>query len=1081
MLAAERFAGLRAVCGFLHVKSKLWPSGIIIFASGLTALLYQTTWLREFRLIFGNSTAASAAVLGIFMGGLGLGSALFGKRAESTYRPLAFYARLELLIAVSAGLTPTFLWLIRVAYIGSGGTFVMGSLLGSIVRLLLAATALAIPTMLMGGTLPALARFAVNEADSSRRGLALLYGLNTLGAVAGAAAGTFFMFEQLGNRATLYSACVLNLVVAGSAWLMSLREPALEIQTSTLSSLACQEPAAPFRLILFASAVTGFVFLLMELVWYRMLTPILGGTAFAFGMILAVGLLGIGLGGVTYSLFGGDRRPTLNGFACTCALEAFFITVPFALGDRIPIVAMLLQPLGMIGFCGKVAGWFALTSVIVLPTAIVAGFQFPMLLGLLGRGRDQIGSQTGAAYAWNTAGAIAGSLAGGFAFVPILTATGTWELAAFLLVVCAVIAAVVGQRQNVRLLQATLSIVISATVVLMWTFATGPTAAWRHSQLTSLKNYDSTPNETRDLLQALRRDILWEADGVETSIGISKSQSLAVIVNGKSDGNAKRDAGTQVMAGLLPALMHPHLERAAVIGLGTGSTAGWLAALPSIDRVDVVELEPVLTRFAHQCAPVNHNALENPKLNLIVGDGRELLLTTKQKYDVIVSEPSNPYRAGIANLFTREYYVAVAHKLNPGGLFAQWMQAYDMDLRTIRIFYSTISSVFSHIETWQTQSGDLLLIASNEPIQYDAEALRHRIATEPFQSALVKVWRTADLEGLFSHFVGNDKFARDIMRRPGIVLNTDDRMVLEFAFARNRQSGQRLSFDDMRRDAKLIGADRPIDPGELDWRKVEEQRNGMFLAYDHPPQSRDSMSEEEKTLVRAFRLYANDNLFGAWENWKLLRREPHNPIELIMVAECLAERGDETAVSYITELEKNARTEAQAIRARLLWRQNRTEEARSRMGEVLKLLHNDPWPMQALINRTIDLAIDMAQGPDRGSATRTIYTALQKPFAVYNSDETRMFALMRVSINLDGNLTGKHVLQSIEAAEPHIPWNFGFLKIRSVCYAAARHPLAADAESDLVEYVLAEPDILEPPGVPTPKPFTIADSALKLP
>jgi len=1057
------------------MNAKVWPSAILIFGSGLAALLYQTTWLREFRLIFGNSTAASAAVLGIFMGGLGLGSALLGKRAENTARPLSLYARLELFIAISAAATPVLIWLIRAAYIASGGTFAMGSLIGTLVRLLLAATVLAIPTILMGGTLPAMARFAVSDEDGSRRGLALLYGMNTLGAVAGAVLGTFFLFERLGNHATLYLACGLNAAVAGIALLMS-REETLQKSGPTLHTAdPATEAAPPLRMILFASAVTGFVFLLMELVWYRMLSPIFGGTAFTFGLILAVALLGIGIGGIIYSLAPGGHRPTLNGFACTCALEALFVTIPFALGDRLAIVAMLLQPLGSLGFHGNVLSWFALSCVIVLPTAIIAGIQFPMLLGLLGRGRNEIGIQTGAAYAWNTAGAIAGSLAGGFGFIPMFTATGTWQLVAILLIACACLAVFVGQRDNGNALRTLPSILVVTIVIVMWVFADGPTAAWRHNPLSLGKDYNRTPNETRDLLQSLRRAILWQADGVETSIGISKSDSLAFIVNGKCDGNAKRDAGTQVMLGLLAALIHPHPAKAAVVGLGTGSTAGWLAAVPSMERVDVVELEPVLTKFANQCAPVNHNALANPKLNLIIGDGRELLLTSKEKYDLVVSEPSNPYRAGIASLFTREYYEAIAAKLNQGGLFAQWIQAYDIDLRTIRIFYTTVSSVFPYVETWQTQGGDLLLITSKDPISYDFDSLRARIATEPFQSALAHVWQTNDLEGVFSHYVGNGKFAREVMCRPGVSLNTDNRMLLEFAFARSRQTGNHLSFEAMRLDARLLGADRPANSEQLDWKKIEEQRSGAFLVYGH--RAPRAWISEDETLGRAFLQYASDNLPGAWDNWRSLKREPNNPIELLLVAECLADQGSDGVLPYLDRLQKNYPTEALAIRARLLWRKNRVEEARRVMSDALVSLQADPWPLQALITRTIDLTVEMVESATATAATKSIYEALQKPFAVYNSDEDRMFALIRVGINLDNGPSGEHVLRSVEAAEPHVPWNLGFLEIRNTCYAASQHPRAERAENDLIDYLLAEPEKLEGPGSTSIKPLRIANAA----
>src|SRR6187402_1197164 len=168
------------------MRSKTLAATGLAFGSGAAALLYQTAWLREFRLVFGSTTAASAAVLGIFMGGLGLGSALLGRRVETQARPLAFYARLEMLIAISAAVTPALIWLIRAGYVALGGTLMLGIGLGTIVRLLLAAVALLAPTFFMGGTLPALARFAVPAEDESRRGLAALYGMNTLGAVAGA-------------------------------------------------------------------------------------------------------------------------------------------------------------------------------------------------------------------------------------------------------------------------------------------------------------------------------------------------------------------------------------------------------------------------------------------------------------------------------------------------------------------------------------------------------------------------------------------------------------------------------------------------------------------------------------------------------------------------------------------------------------------------------------------------------------------------------------------------------------------------------------------------------------------------------
>src|SRR4029453_1748056 len=179
-----------------------------------------------------------------------------------------------------------------------------------------------------------------------------------------------------------------------------------------------------------AAAIVGFAFFLVELVWYRMLAPVLGGSSYTFGLILAMALAGIGLGGCLYALGAASRRPTLHALAMTCGLEAFFLLLPYALGDRVAVLAMLLRPLGNLHFGLLVAVWCLVTSVVVLPPSIVAGYQFPLLVGVLGRGRRDVGREVGLAYAANTAGAIAGALAGGFGLLPLLGATGAWKLTA---------------------------------------------------------------------------------------------------------------------------------------------------------------------------------------------------------------------------------------------------------------------------------------------------------------------------------------------------------------------------------------------------------------------------------------------------------------------------------------------------------------------------------------------------------------------------------------------------------------------------------------------------------------------------
>ena len=440
--------------------------GLLLMGSGACALLYQVTWLRELRLVFGSTTAASAAVLAIFMGGLGMGNALLGKRADTRSNPLAFYALLEALIAISVGLSPWWIDASRTVYIALGGQMALGALGATTVRLALSAFILLAPTLLMGGTLPAAVAAVTTPEDKNRRAVAVLYGVNTLGAVAGAMASTFLLLPALGTRLTLWSACTVNIAVSACAWFLSRRQlatgPLAEPLAERLAAPSAQEKSAnqpthpldggqtlPHPIHVYATAAAvGFAFMLMELVWYRMLAPVLGGTTYTFGLILSVALLGIGLGGTLYPLCFRRRQPSLQSLSWTCGLEALFLAVPLALGDRLAIAAAMLHESNRLGFSGEVLGWSAIAAIVVLPAAIVSGVQFPLLIALLGRGHKDVGRQVGTTYAFNTLGSILGSLAGGFGLIPLLSATGAWRTVGIALAgLCAYLAIVAARRR----------------------------------------------------------------------------------------------------------------------------------------------------------------------------------------------------------------------------------------------------------------------------------------------------------------------------------------------------------------------------------------------------------------------------------------------------------------------------------------------------------------------------------------------------------------------------------------------------------------------------------------------------------
>lgn len=970
----------------------------LLFFSGLCALIYQTVWLRQFRLIFGASTYATGAVLAIFMLGLCLGSLLLGKRADGMNRPILYYARLELLIAGAAALSPLLLVLAAKLYFASGGSLQLGIAGATLLRLLLAAIVLGPATVFMGGTLPAAARSVSTDKDSSRRVVALLYGANTFGAVAGTILSTFFLLERLGNRTTLLLAVIVNLGVAILArWISISGADATPLPPREEHEV---ESVAPRTLVYAASAIVGFAFLLMELVWYRMLSPILGGTTYMFGLVLAIALAGIGIGSAVYAGFG-RSRPTVGGFALTCTLEALAIGIPFAIGDRIALLANALRELGAMGFGGHITGWAIVTSIVVFPPAVIAGFQFPLLIALLGRGREEVSRQIGAAYAWNTLGAITGSLAGGFGLLPLLSAPGAWRFVVILLALLGLAAAVVPFRERQFLTSG--STAILGALALACIAALGPSAVWRHSGI----GVDRAPslttrNELQEWMNGRRRSLAWDRDGRESSVAVVTGSDLALVINGKSDGAARGDAGTQVMCGIIPALLHGSPKTSLVIGLGTGSTAGWLGVVPSMQRVDVVELEPVVLEVARSCALVNANVMSNRKVHVAIADAREALLTSERTFDVIASEPSNPYRAGIASLFTREFYLAARARLRPQGIFAQWVQSYAVHPETLRQIYATMTEVFPNIQTWWTEHGDLMLIASVEPLVVDANELRLRLRTEPYRSAALNTWRVSTVEGFLAHVVANESFATAAGEQADAV-NTDDRTVIEFGFARSIHLRGSLR-DQVALDAARSGKSRPVAlRGTVDWGAVENQQ--------------------------------------AWKE----KKEPQNFGELATVALRLAQAGDVRAESWAQIVRPAQPIEADLILASLRRKQERMDEATTLLQGLLRAYRHSPWPQPEVMGAAFVLARDLAETSPRRA--QTLEEVLSSPFAAMQHEENRLSTRILVANRI--RPCGPRTIEALLAAEPHPIWKREILAIRAHCYAASGREEAERAREDL--------------------------------
>lgn len=1041
---------------------RLGGFALILFATGASALIYQVVWMREFRLVFGGSTAASAAVLSAFMGGLGIGALALGRFADRHPNPLRLYAILEFGTAGLAALTPLLLIAANGVYaaVGAGD---LGSGAVTVMRVLMAVLVVGLPAFLMGGSLPAAARAAETDADPSRRALALLYGVNAVGAVAGVALATFWMIESLGQRGTLWLACAVNAAVAIVPWIASKSATGSPRQEPINSSIEIgPNPAsAPLPLVLGAAAITGFVFFLMELVWYRMLTPLLGGTTFSMGLILCIALAGLGAGGGAYALLRKTTKASLPLFAFTCVLEATFLSLPLLLGDWLAITSELLRPLGALGFFGHVLGWTAITGIVVFPAALVAGFQFPLLIALLGQGRRNIGRDTGLAYAFNTFGAISGALGGGFGLLPLLSAPGAWRLS---IVVMLALGGIVWltlitrreHRKVVGLALPTFSLFFTVFALLAL-HATGPTSAWRHSGIGAGRAafpQAAHPNEIKNWANTIRRSVVWETDGVESAVSIANASGDEFVINGKGDGRAREDADRQVMSGLLGGLLHGDVKSGLVVGLGTGTTAGWLAEIPSVEQLDVVELEPKVLDVARLLAPVNRGVMDNPKVRIHTGDAREKILTTGKRYDLILSEPSNPYRAGVASLFTREYYQAAASKLKEGGLFLQWTQTYEIDAHTFRLVVATLRSVFPEIQIWEMSYGDVLFIASSQPVGLDADKLRNAIAEEPFRSALMAAWRVDTVEGIFARFIGDTKLASQIAASGDGRINSDDRNYLEFAFARTLGNNYPGGFQTrtLREAALRTSTHRPEVTGRpIDWSKVADNQVAMATALGFSTLVESQLSPAQQIRYAAWRKGAVGSLREAFLIWSSGAGEPTSPGELSLVAEILADQGDDRAEPYVDALRALLPGEADLIKARLRWRQGRLDEAAQNLEVGLRFCRTDPWVQPTVLERSLGVLEQIvAADPQRyGERLRTL---LEAPFSVHLANDLRRRILLRVSQYMDLTSKGEWTIAALLDLEPHVPWNASFLALREKTYREHSHPNAAQALRDLRAY-----------------------------
>ncbi|MGE3887383.1 MAG: fused MFS/spermidine synthase [Vicinamibacterales bacterium] len=754
---------------------------LALFAlSGAAALVYEVVWTRLLTLQVGHGLAAASTVLAAFMGGLAVGAAAGGRVGQRMTPPAALraYAVLELAIAAVAVLLPFILSALRpvLAALYDNGD---GGLAFGAVRLGASLLLLSLPAAAMGATFPIASRWMVRGPASVSADAGRLYAANTLGAAAGALGAGFVLLPSLGLAGATAAGVVLNAAAATGAWWMAARIAAPDAPAAVEAARVRKGTRPPARvgrpgLAAAALGVTGFASLSLQVVWTRLLASILGPTTYAFSAVVAIFILGIAGGAAIGARLARSLRHPARALAICVMLAG-----GLALAAATMVDATLLSVARLVATPGVTFGdvlrreWM-LTAAILLPMALAFGAAFPLALAVAARGEDTVVSDVGYVYAVNTLGAIAGSLLAGFALVPWLGLHDSIRLVGSMTAVAGAAVALLDRTAR-PWLPLTLAVVIAAGAWLV--------PSWDPRLLSSGAYKYAAALRGPDLETALTAgELRYYKEGATATVAVRQlAGTTSLAIDGKVDASDAADMLTQRMLAHVPLLLHPAPKTAAILGLGSGVTLG-SALTHGLERATVLEISPEVVEASRFFDDDNHRALEDPRTRLIVGDGRTHLLLADERYDVIVSEPSNPWMAGIASLFTREFFEVAKARLAPGGILCQWAHTYDISDPDLRSIVATFMSVFPNGTMWMVGEADVLLVGSTDPLTPRLPDIRSSWQRPGVAADLASVGARSPL-AVLSFFVGEGAalagWAGDAP------LLTDNRARLEFSGPRS--------------------------------------------------------------------------------------------------------------------------------------------------------------------------------------------------------------------------------------------------------------------------------------------------------
>jgi spermidine synthase len=740
-------------------------------ASGCAALIYEIVWLQLLQLVIGSSAVSLGLLLAAYMGGLCAGSVLLARLVSPRRHPLRVYAALEAGIGV--------LGLLVLFGIPLVGRLYLAGPSGLVARGLVAMVCLLPPTVLMGASLPAIARWAGTSPSGVSR-MGFLYSANIAGAVAGCLMAGFYLLRVYDMAVATYAAAAINAAVAFCAAFASRHSvPVLADGASFTRTNAV--PGA--TLIYAAIALSGLTALGAEVVWTRLLSLLLGPTVYTFSIILAVFLMGLWAGSsVGSSLARRLKRPRLALAVCQILLAAALAWTGYTMAHSLPYWPvdpwLSLDP------------WFNFELDLVravwaiFPATLLWGASFPLALAsVITPGQDPA-RLAGRVYAINTAGSIVGSLAFSLWFIPAVGSRQSQQVLIGIAVLAAIVAgaSVSGYRSR----KTRWTALAVATLLLGWGLAaTVQDVPWeviaygrRIAPIIRAFDLYDRANPTK---------VLFRGEGVNSSILIAeRAGQRHFYVSGKAEAStAILDMRLERMMGHIPALLHPNPKSVLVVGFGAGVTAGSFTRYPELENLVICELEPFIPPASTQYfGKENYDVLHSAHTRMVYDDARHYIFTTRDKFDVITTDPIHPWVKGTSVLYSKEYYELVKQHLNPDGVVAQWLPIYDSDPDTIKTELATFFAVFPEGTIWSNNLNgdgfDLVLLGQARPGPINVDALQARLdqaGYAPVGASLGEVGFHSAIE-LLATFAGRARELQPVFGRAQI--NRDLNMRLQY-------------------------------------------------------------------------------------------------------------------------------------------------------------------------------------------------------------------------------------------------------------------------------------------------------------